>query len=31
VLFGATVVVAAIAPADKVDEPEGYAPIPVIG
>ncbi|XP_047067888.1 probable ascorbate-specific transmembrane electron transporter 2 [Lolium rigidum] len=31
VLFGATVVVAAVAPAAKVEEPEGYAPIPVIG
>ena len=29
VLFGAAVVVAAVAPAAKVDEPEGYAPIPV--
>jgi cytochrome b-561 len=31
VLFGTAVVVAAISPADKVDEPEGYAPIPVVG
>ncbi|KAM3368630.1 hypothetical protein ACQJBY_016872 [Aegilops geniculata] len=31
VLFGAAVVVAAVAPAAKVEEPEGYAPIPVIG
>ncbi|CAM0903628.1 unnamed protein product [Alopecurus aequalis] len=30
VLFGAAVVVAAVAPAAKVDEPEGYAAIPVI-
>lgn len=31
VLFGAAVVVAAVAPAAKADEPEGYAPIPVVG